>query len=294
MMNEENKNNKEDLNKIKAHFKQEIAKRIQLENELNIALEELNLSNTEYLFAIRKLEEYKNRLQKAYNRAEFYKDLCSHDINNILQTILSGMELCEMKLDDSHEIKTIINIIISQVLRGAKLVSNIIKLSQIEEIEISLKRTEIYNILINSIDFVKNSYKDKKINIKVDSVSKQLYVQVNELIRDVFENILNNAIEYNKRPILEIEAKISKEQKLGVNYIKMEFQDNGVGIRDPRKEKIFQRGSYKNKNVHGMGLGLSLVKKIVKNYNGEIWVEDRVNGDYSKGSNFVLLIPEVN
>ena len=244
---EENKDNKEDLNEIKAHLKQEISKRIQLENELNIALDELNLSNTEYLSAIRKLEGYKDNLNKAYNRAEFYKDLFSHDINNILQAILSGMQLCEAEIDDEGEIQKDIRIIISQVLRGANLVLNIRKLSQLEEIEISLKRTEIYNILINSIDFVKNSYQDKKIKITVDSVSKQLYVQVNELIRDVFENILYNAIKHNKSVIPEIEVKISKEQKLDVNYLKMEFHDNGVGISDPRKEKVFQEGTVKIK-----------------------------------------------
>jgi len=293
-MNEENENNREDLKKIIDQFKQEVAKRDQLKNELKITLEELNLSNSEYLLTIKKLEEYKESFLKAYNRAEFYKDLFSHDINNILQAILSGMQLCEAEIDDSSEIQKDIRIIISQVLRGAKLVLNIRKLSQLEEIKLSLNRTEIYNILINSIDFVKNSYKDKKIKIKVDSVSKQLYVQVNELIRDVFENILINAVKYNKSVIPEIEVKISKEQKLGVNYLKMEFQDNAVGISDPRKEKIFERGYGQNKNVHGRGLGLSLVKTIIDNFNGEIWVEDRINGDYSKGSNFVVLIPEVN
>jgi len=291
---EENKDNKEDLNEIKARLQQEIAKRIQLENELNVALDELSLSNTEYIYAIRKLEGLKDNLSKAYNRAEFYKDLFSHDINNILQAILSGMQLCEAETDDLSEIQKDIKIIISQVLRGAKLVLNIRKLSQLEEIEISLKRTEICNILIDSIDFVKNSYRDKKINIKVDLVSKQLYVQANELIRDVFENILNNAIKHNKSAIPEIEVKISKEQKLGVNYLKIEFQDNGVGISDPRKEKVFQRGYGKHKDTHGMGLGLSLVKTIIEKCHGEIWIEDKVYGDYSKGSNFILLIPRVN
>ncbi len=294
MLNEENKDNMEDLYEIKARLKQEIAKRIQLENELNIALDELNLSNTEYLFAIRKLEGYKDSLNTAYNRAEFYKDLCSHDINNILQAILSGMQLCEMNLDDPHEIKSIIKIITDQVIRGANLISNIRKLSQIEGTKISLKRTKIRNILKKSVDYIKKSYTDKKINIKVDSVSEQLYIQANELISDVFENILINAIKHNKSAILEIEVMISREQKLGVNYLRFEFQDNGLGISDPRKEKIFQRGYSKNKTAQGMGLGLSLVKKIIENYKGEIWVEDRVIGDYSKGSNFVLLIPEVN
>jgi len=234
------------------------------------------------------------KYREAYKRAEFYKDLCSHDINNILQNILSGMQLCEMGLEDPHEIKSIIKIVINQINRGANLVSNIRKLSQIEETQISLKRTEICNILKISVDYIKKSYKDKKMNIKVDLVSEQLYIQANELLRDVFENILINAIKHNKSANLEIEVKISKEQKLGLNYLKIEFQDNGLGISDPRKEEVFQRGYGKNKHAHGMGLGLSLVKKIIEIYKGEIRVEDRVNGDYSKGSNFILLIPEVN
>ena len=41
-----------------------------------------------------------------------------------------------------------------------------------------------------------------------------------------------------------------------------------------------------------MGFGLTLVKKLIKSYNGKIWVEDNVKGDYTQGSNFVLLIPE--
>lgn len=41
-----------------------------------------------------------------------------------------------------------------------------------------------------------------------------------------------------------------------------------------------------------MGLGLTLVKKIIEVFNGKIWIKDRVLGDYSKGSNFVVLVPE--
>jgi len=41
-----------------------------------------------------------------------------------------------------------------------------------------------------------------------------------------------------------------------------------------------------------MGLGLSLVKNAIDSYGGEISIEDRVQGDYSQGSNFIILIPE--
>ena len=42
-----------------------------------------------------------------------------------------------------------------------------------------------------------------------------------------------------------------------------------------------------------MGIGLSLVAKLIELYGGEIWVENRVRGDFKKGSNFIILIPSI-
>ena len=78
------------------------------------------------------------------------------------------------------------------------------------------------------------------------------------------------------------------------NYCKIEFLDNGIGVSDDRKDIIFKRGNRELKGSKGMGIGLSLGKKIIKSYSGTIWVEDKVKDDYSKGSNFILLIPETN
>lgn len=122
---------------------------------------------------------------------------------------------------------------------------------------------------------------------------KKLFVKANDLLIDVFENILINAVKYNERPIVEILIKFSKIKKEGSKFLKMEFIDNGNGISDDQKEIIFERAYRADKSTSGMGLGLSLVKKIISLYNGEIWVEDKVQGDYSKGSNFIIIIPEV-
>ncbi len=108
----------------------------------------------------------------------------------------------------------------------------------------------------------------------------------------MFENILTNAVKYNNSIPIEILIKSSQEIRKGRNFIKLEFLDNGIGIPDDRKGIIFQRGYEKEKQSKGMGFGLSLVKRIILNYEGEIWVENNVKGDYTKGSNFILLIPE--
>ncbi len=73
-------------------------------------------------------------------------------------------------------------------------------------------------------------------------------------------------------------------------YLKIEFIDNGLGIPDEQKKLIFQIDE-QNKNIFSrLGLGLSLVKKIITTFDGSIWVEDKVKGDYRKGSNFIILL----
>ena len=109
---------------------------------------------------------------------------------------------------------------------------------------------------------------------------------------DVFENLLTNAVKHNDNPIVEILINISKEERSGIQYIKLALIDNGRGIPENVKEKVFQRANKKEKTSSGLGLGLSLVKKIIDKYNGKIWVEDKVKGEYIKGSNFIILIPE--
>ena len=244
-----------------------------------------------------KLIESEEKYREAYNRAEFYKDIFTHDINNILQSILSGTQISQLILDNHEEIvglKLNAEIIKEQVVRGAKLVSNVRKLSQLEEAGRSLEKIEILKVLKNTVSFVKKSYKDKNLDIRIDSVEENIFVKANDFLEDVFENLLINSIRHNKNLIIEITVRILKEPQSGINYAKMEFLDNGVGVDEIMKEKIFQRGYSKEKGVYGTGLGLSLVRRIIETYDGKIWVEDRVEGDRSKGSNFVLLIPEVD
>ncbi|MFX1322778.1 MAG: PAS domain S-box protein [Promethearchaeota archaeon] len=239
------------------------------------------------------LIDSEKKYREAYTRVNFYKDLFTHDINNIFQIIESSMELLSLYLKDfkrKENIDELINIAIEQVIRGANLVSNVRKLSEIEESGIYITSIEVNEVLKRSIQYVIKSFQGKKINIQVDLPNKKFYVKANDLLLDVFENILINAIRHNNNQIIEIIIKVSKEQKNNIKYLKLEFIDNGIGIPDNMKEKIFLRAEKKVRNSINLGLGLSLVKKIIEEYNGQIWVENRVKGDYNEGSKFIILI----
>jgi signal transduction histidine kinase len=203
--------------------------------------------------------------------------------------------LCELYINNPKKgafVQPMLKLVESQVERGAKLALNVHKLSLIDNNEIILEKIDVIYILQKVIAYLKKSFSDKNLSIQCDFISEEIYIQGNELIEDVFENIFNNSIKYNENSTIEIIVKITKKQKQGNNFIKIEISDNGVGIVDNRKKILFQRGYKKDEYIHGMGLGLSLVKKIVDHFNGEIWIEDRKKGDYTKGTKLILLIPE--
>ncbi len=250
---------------------------------------------TEKKGAEEKLRQSEEKYREAYNRAELYKDLFYHDINNILSNIKLSIDLSEIYLNEpgrESEIKNLYEIIKKQFIRGTKLVANVHKLSHLDNLEKPLKSVDATKILKDAIKFINNNLQIRDININLDSFEKEIYIKGNELLIDVFDNLLINAVNYNDNPKVEILIKISKEVKKNKNYIKFEFIDNGIGIEDKKKKIIFQERFSAEKGSKGLGFGLTIVKKIIESYKGEIWVEDRVKGDYSKGSNFILLIPE--
>ena len=241
-----------------------------------------------------KLKESEKQYHESYNRANFYKDLFAHDINNILQIITSSADIISIQLGDFEKSKILRNftkIINQQVKRGVKLVKNVHILSKLEEENIIVQPIKVDETLRKSIEFIKKSYKDRQLHLQVDSADVGFIVQANLLLQDVFENILINGVKYNENPNIEILIRISKVQIDNTGFIRMEFIDNGIGIPDDRKEIIFKKGNRKLKGDKGMGLGLSLVSKIISSFNGKIRVVDKTEGNYSKGCNFIIELP---
>ena len=238
-----------------------------------------------------------DELKRAYNRIALYKDLFLHDMSNILQCIKSSAELYSLEkkkgrnLDDLNQY---INIINEFCLRGGVLISNIHTFSELEDLKPTLIAIEVSKLLNKSIEIIKKAIQGKEVIINIEGDGNNLLVLANDLLENVFDNILLNAIKHNERSPIEIKIKISEVFVDGKNYVKMQFIDNGMGIEDKRKEIIFQQNYSREKKNKRNGFGLSLVKKIIDNYNGMIWVEDSTVGNYSKGSNFIVLLQKAN
>ena len=263
--------------------------------ELMIQLKEVIESHLSLIYYNIIINDSEEKYRKAYEQVNVYKDLFSHDINNIIQVINSSAELYiqhKSKLKEL-QVEDLIKRIENASKQAIRLIYNVRKLSELEEsFEMSLKEENVIKVINEAINNTRRSFQDTEIDIKTNISNKTIKIQANEFLLDVFENILNNAVKYNENLLIKIDISISNVILNKNGYIKLEFIDNGIGISDDRKEIIFQKGFKNFKGVKGMGIGLSLVKTLVERYNGKIWIEDRVKGDYSKGSKFILLIPE--
>ncbi|TXT65078.1 MAG: putative Histidine kinase [Promethearchaeota archaeon] len=244
----------------------------------------------------KKLRKSEEEYKEAYERANFYKDLFAHDINNILQNLHSSLELCKLYFESSELEKAneLISLMREQISRAEKLVSNVRKLSKIEEEELTLFGVDLIEYLNQAIDLTRKKVSTRNLQITKKRFKDEIRVRGNELLLDVFENILDNAIKYNDSDTVKIQIYVDEILKNNKPFVRIEFIDNGIGIPNSKKKILFLPGFQKEKQGKGMGFGLSLVKKILRTYNGDIWVEDRIKGDFSRGTKFVIIIPIYN
>jgi signal transduction histidine kinase len=239
--------------------------------------------------------ELERDYREAYYRTKCFKGIFTHDISNLFQIISNSVEICGSLLRDETNVRELIEyfeLIAEQLNRGKKLINNVRNLSMLEDYEMPLEPIEVFQTLSNAIKFAQINFSNKKVEIKVLSEQTDLYVMANELLLDVFENLIMNSILYNKSENVQITVCVSTIEESNRGYVKLEFRDNGIGIDEDHKQNIFRGEYYQHKLSKGMGIGLSLVAKLIELCGGKISLEDRIKGDYSQGSNFILLIPQ--
>lgn len=129
----------------------------------------------------------------------------------------------------------------------------------------------------------------KKVQLQIDVDPNLENVMGDEnLLTHVVQNILGNAVKYNK-PDGKIWITVSDER----DYVRVDIQDTGIGIAVEDQNKIFDkyyRGKIGDATIQGNGLGLSIVRLIVEKHDGLIWVDSQLD----QGSTFSFTIPRVS
>ncbi|HUL61983.1 MAG TPA: PAS domain-containing sensor histidine kinase, partial [Methanocella sp.] len=270
--------------------REEIETRKTIEEELRVEVEERTTAEEELRAEIEQKEAIEKDLEEARNQAEFYLDLMAHDIRNLNQISLGYLELAQ-ETTDADELKSLIAKPLEALNSASRIIDNVKKLKSLPAREASepLKAVNLCDMLAELKGQYTNVY-NRKVTISL-ATPPICFVYANDLIVDAFANLIDNAIKHAdpERP-LAIDVSVTPIVEDGKSYYLCSVADNGPGIRDFIKDKIFDRFQRGETKAHGRGLGLYLVKRLIENYRGSIWVEDRAPGDASQGAKFVVML----
>ncbi|MBD3195320.1 MAG: PAS domain S-box protein [Candidatus Lokiarchaeota archaeon] len=268
----------------------ELAKSKQMLKKLNEELEIRVKKRTE------KLKKSEEQYKKAYERVDFYKNLITHDMNNILQNIKSSIELFSLYLNDpskSEKLMEMKDILFEQSSRATKLIENARKLSIIEENDIKLKKVNLCSVIKRVIAFIKQSYQSRNLLLKFNYEYENIIIKANELIQDLVENIIINGIKHNDSEDVEIIINLIQKEIDKKNYVQIEFIDNGIGITEDKKKRLLEKHAQLKSERGGMGLGFSLIAKILDIFGARMKIENRIEEDYTKGTKVIIQIPSI-
>ena len=243
-----------------------------------------------------RMEKSNIQYRNVYNRAELYKDLFLHDVNNILQSVLSATEICSLKVpkiipeDKQNDMINLFETIEDQVNRGSDLISNIVLLSELDLKEIPLQKLDVREQITSAIKKVNDFFSNKDFKITYDFQEKELSVKANKLLVELFYNLLNNSIRHNKSTQAKIEINVSSIAKNNQKYVQVEIIDNGIGINKQIKREINKVNFTKIYTKKRLGLGLIFVCKVLYSYGGHLIIQNRIKDNYKKGSKFIIYL----
>ena len=245
----------------------------------------------------KKLEEINEALEASNHDLQQFASVASHDLQEPLRKIQIYSNLMKEKQSElKPELKNYLEKIIYSSGRMKRLIVDILNYSRL-----SAKNTEVEDVdLTNLVKELKEDFEliiqEKKAQIKIGELP---HIEANKgQIRQVFQNILSNALKFSKpgnRPeIIFSSKKISEKtfdspDKEDGNFCLISIRDNGIGFDEKYIKNIFalfERLNSKDK-YEGTGIGLSIAKKIIDKHNGLITAKSKEGS----GAEFKIILP---
>ncbi len=196
----------------------------------------------------------------------FIKDT-THELNTPVTAIITNIEMIDKSSLDERLLKKI-----NRIEIGAKTISNIYEdltfvtlnnqiISNNEEINLS-------NVLKQRVEYFNSIATMKKINFDLNIKDDVFIVCDMKKITKLIDNILSNAIKYNK---------IAGFIKVNLDDNILSIEDSGKGIEKENLKTLFERYSRFDKSVGGFGIGLNIVSLIAKEYNLKIDIKSQID-----------------
>lgn len=234
---------------------------------------------------VSKLDEERKK-----TRFEFIRVL-SHELKSPLTAVTGYLNIMKDRTL-GNDLEAYQHYIGRSVLRleGMKrLISDMLDLTRIES-GVKVRNVELCNladVVADMVEGISSMAAEKKISINTEIPDFRILVDRVD-IEIILTNLLTNAVKYNKNGgNIDLAA-----HKIG-RALKIKCSDTGIGMTEEEMSKLFHEftkiRNEQTKNILGNGLGLSILKKVVSLYNGEVSVKSQ----HSEGSEFTVILPGV-
>ena len=258
--------------------------------EIKLAKLQLERQNKELLFQNSEKEEHANELMIA-NRELIKTNIeldrfvysVSHDLRSPLTSILGLISFIE---EESMETDTLEHVMMirNSINRLDEFIKNILSYSRNNRTGLEVEKISLEKTTIDIVDSFRSMKEAKGIIFEIDLNEKQLFYSDKLRFNTILENLISNAIKYQKKGELGRYIKIigqSDHKNLQISIV-----DNGIGIDPAYHEKIFDMFFRLSGSTDGTGIGLYIVKDTVEILQGTI----KVHSEIGVGTTFIITL----
>ena len=229
------------------------------------------------------------RILEEKHRADLYLGIMASDLNNINTSALYSLEFLSTTLDLPEHHQKVLNEVVWNIRRASRMIANMRAIVMLKESPPTITKTDLFPHFTRGLREADRDFESKTLKVNTNIEDDAFWIPGHAWLWSVFFVILHNALMYNESK--EVELDVNAELIEMGQKVRIEFADRGPGIPDDLKESVFRRTGSTEGHALSSGLGLTVVNQMVTDLKGQVWVEDRVPGDMSQGSKFVVILP---
>lgn len=220
------------------------------------------------------------KLERSNDELQEYAHIVSHDLKSPLRSIDALIQWIKEDNKDLLKKETLqhFNHIETTLEKMEQLISDVLLYSSVDS-DVDKEKNVDMNLLVSKVTDL--LHVPKHITIKILNRLPRIMGDQTKL-QQVFQNLISNAIKFIDKPKGIIEIDVKEQAK----HYQFSIRDNGIGIDSQYQDQIFKIFNSLHKSKDSSGIGLSIVKKIVNLYGGNIWIESRVGS----GSTFYFTL----
>ena len=241
---------------------------------------------------VTELRETQAALREADRRKDEFLAMLAHELRNPLAPILSGLELLQTTGEQRPDFAEVRGMMERQTRHLIALVDDLLDVSRItrNRLELRKRHVNLADVIRSAVEASHPFMVERKHRLAVSIPDRDITVDVDpHRLAQVVANLLNNAAKYTPQ---DGSVALTAEQA-GKDLI-LSVKDTGVGIRADMLDRIFEMFAQADPPAEmgqaGLGIGLTLVKRLVELHAGTI---EAHSGGYGGGSEFVVRLPVV-